>query len=410
MISPIVRIIAGFAAPAAMLAGAFILVLYSAALPRPLADLRPYYPYIAFTLGGLLSLAFRRGRAAFALLSLVLAYASYQLFLAGGLAGFAARTVYAALTVFVPLNLALLAFARERGTFNVHGAQRLGVIAVEAAITAWVVLSGSTATTDWAYAPLVQTAMFGASPISQPGIATMALALAATLAAAFISRSAVDASFAGAVIAFAVAANVVAASNVFAIFTAAAELMVTIAVVQDAFRLAFRDELTGLPSRRALNERLMALGRRYAVAMVDVDHFKKFNDRYGHDVGDQVLKMVGARLARVGGGGRAYRYGGEEFAVLFPGRSVEQALPHLEALREAIRDYALALRAPDRPAQAKPGKKRRGGGRAGQSLAVTVSIGVAERSGRLPTPEDVINAADRALYRAKRNGRNQVCR
>ena len=58
------------------------------------------------------------------------------------------------------------------------------------------------------------------------------------------------------------------------------------------------------------------------MAMIDVDHFKKFNDTHGHDIGDQVLKLVAARLAQVEGGGIAYRYGGEEFAVLFPDRPI----------------------------------------------------------------------------------------
>ena len=67
----------------------------------------------------------------------------------------------------------------------------------------------------------------------------------------------------------------------------------------------------------------------YTIAMVDVDHFKTFNDKHGHDVGDQVLQLVASRLARSPGGGRAYRYGGEEFTLIFPGRTREQALPHL---------------------------------------------------------------------------------
>ena len=64
--------------------------------------------------------------------------------------------------------------------------------------------------------------------------------------------------------------------------------------------MAYHDELTGLPGRRALNEALLRVGSRYAVAMVDVDHFKHFNDAYGHEVGDQVLRMVAAQLDRGG--------------------------------------------------------------------------------------------------------------
>ncbi|MBD9413860.1 GGDEF domain-containing protein [Pseudomonas sp. PDM16] len=90
-------------------------------------------------------------------------------------------------------------------------------------------------------------------------------------------------------------------------------LMLVAAVVHEAYQMAYRDELTGLPGRRALNDRLDRLGRNYVIAMADVDHFKKFNDTHGHDVGDQVLRLVASQLRRIGGGGKAYRFGGEEF-------------------------------------------------------------------------------------------------
>jgi GGDEF domain-containing protein len=208
--------------------------------------------------------------------------------------------------------------------------------------------------------------------------------------------------------AFAFALHFSATKGAPAIFVAAAGLVLVVGVLQETYRLAFRDELTRLPSRRALNERLQSVSRRYAIAMVDVDHFKRFNDTYGHDVGDQVLRMVAARLARVGGGGQAFRYGGEEFTVLFGGRSADDALPHLEALRADIEDYRMAIRAADRPRRKRAGKRRRTGTPSAQTVSVTVSIGVAERGERHDHPEAVIKAADKALYRAKRAGRNRV--
>jgi hypothetical protein len=114
-------------------------------------------------------------------------------------------------------------------------------------------------------------------------------------------------------VAFALACEGIDAPHYFAVYLTASAAILCAAVLQDTFRLAFRDELTGLPSRRALNERMMALGSNYTIAMLDVDHFKRFNDMYGHELGDQVLRMVAAKLARIGGGGRAYRYG-EEFS------------------------------------------------------------------------------------------------
>ena len=107
-------------------------------------------------------------------------------------------------------------------------------------------------------------------------------------------------------------------------YSGTAGLILVFAVLEHGYDIAYRDELTGLPGRRAFNNVMEQLGGTYAMAMCDVDHFKRFNDTYGHDVGDQVLRMVASKLSQVGGGGRAFRYGGEEFLVVFRGRSATE--------------------------------------------------------------------------------------
>ena len=184
-------------------------------------------------------------------------------------------------------------------------------------------------------------------------------------------------------------------------------LMIAAAVAHEAYQMAFRDELTGLPGRRALNERMQRLGRNYVLAMTDVDHFKKFNDTHGHDVGDQVLRLVASKLSKVSGGGRAYRYGGEEFALVFAGKTLEECTPHLEAMRAVIAAYSIQLRNADRPNDDSQGRQRRGAA-AASAVSVTVSIGVCERQPDQRTPEEVLKAADQALYAAKGAGRNCV--
>lgn len=180
------------------------------------------------------------------------------------------------------------------------------------------------------------------------------------------------------------------------------------AVAHEAYQMAFRDELTGLPGRRALNERFQRLGQQYVLAMIDVDHFKKFNDSHGHDVGDQVLRMVASQLRRTGGGGKAYRYGGEEFTLVFAGKTLEHCLPHLDAVRQAIEGYAMHLRdRGNRPKDDRQGRGKRSGKDA-QSVSVTISVGVAERDAERRSPEEVIKGADEALYSAKSGGRNRV--
>jgi GGDEF domain-containing protein len=171
--------------------------------------------------------------------------------------------------------------------------------------------------------------------------------------------------------------------------------------------MAFRDTLTGLPGRRAFENEVLKLGRKYSIAIADIDYFKTFNDTYGHEVGDQVLKMVARHLAHVRGGGRAFRYGGEEFTILFPRRAPEEVQEAVEALRKRIDEARFTLRRRERP----PTRPPKGHGtptRRPTHLSVTVSVGVAGRNGTRRSAAEVLQAADEALYAAKREGRNRI--
>jgi diguanylate cyclase (GGDEF)-like protein len=391
-----------------MLVAAWLLVPLVSELPSSLAGIRVYSVDFVLGLGLVLSIAFRRGRVVLTLLILAAAYACYALLLREGISGFPARTVFVALGVFVPFNFAVLSLIAERGLLNMYGARRLAVIALEAAFTSWIVLTDRTEITDWAYAPLYDTQWFAVSPLPHLALAIIACGIAVCLGVWYIKRSPLDLSLAATGLAFGIAMNGIATPNLFSVFILTAGLMLIVAMLQATYGMAFRDELTGLPSRRALNERLMRLGSCYTIAMIDVDHFKNFNDTYGHDLGDQVLKIVARKIAKAGGGSKPYRYGGEEFTVLFPGKDIDDAIPHLEALRRSVADYRMALRASDRPKRPKSTDRTRGAFRSAKAVSVTISIGVAERTEKLATPGAVIGAADRALYRAKKLGRNQI--
>jgi diguanylate cyclase (GGDEF)-like protein len=228
---------------------------------------------------------------------------------------------------------------------------------------------------------------------------------------AVMRQSPLDSGLFGVMVSFFIAANWIYEPNMLVAFCSSALLIITVSIIQDSYNMAFRDELTGIPSRRALNEQMHGLGRCYTVAMVDVDFFKKFNDTYGHDVGDQVLRLVARKLQSVAGGGKAYRYGGEEFTILFPRKTAAETIEHLERIREEIAQYKLFIRDEDRPKTRQQGKQQRGRPESGTSTHVTVSIGVADsQNGEVVSKEEVIRSADKALYKAKSHGRNQVCR
>jgi diguanylate cyclase (GGDEF)-like protein len=204
-------------------------------------------------------------------------------------------------------------------------------------------------------------------------------------------------------------------------YFATAALILLSSIIENSYLLAYHDELTALPSRRAFNDALLRLEVPYAIAVVDIDHFKKFNDNFGHDTGDHVLRMVGTRLSQVTGNGQAYRVGGEEFCIVFRDKAMKDALPHLEVLRVAIQESVFRLRGLPERRSASRGNDRRSprSPRADrlrralpelstQEFSVTVSMGVAEPNPGAKEIDQVVQAADKALYRAKRAGRNRV--
>jgi len=400
-------------APAAIVLVTGLLVAAGPKLPPTLAGLPALGPYVALFAAGAIALWFNRGRAFIAAMSMFCAYAGYRYAIDVG--PFAAKVMYTALVVIVPANILAALVQPERGVFHHHSHRWLLVIIAEILIVLWIASAGRSNLSGVAWIGVFDHWALNSPPTPLVGRLLFAAAFAAAMWRSHprppaVQPRALDIGLAGALAAFFIAAEWGASPALFSAFMTAAGAVLFVAVLQETHRLAFVDELTSLPGRRALNERMAALGPVCTVAMADVDHFKKFNDVHGHDIGDQVLKLVAARLAQVEGGGVAFRYGGEEFCVVFDGRTADEALPHLEAIRASIESYKMAVRSDERPRDAVTGSRLRGATLPPQMISVTISIGVAGRASLDEKASAVVKAADKALYRAKQGGRNRVSR
>ncbi len=391
---------------AAILLLAAFAAAFGPALPSSLAGLRTLGPYVVLSLGVLFALNFNRGRALILLASLLAAYAGYDY--AQGLGGFAQKAVYTALVVLVPVNALLAMALPERGVLYYGSYRWVVLLGFEALLILWIAAAGRSELSGLAWQGLLEHWLFRSPPTPLAGRLIFAAAMVVAIWRAWPKHTPLDLGLVAALASFFIAAEWARSASVFAAFLTAAGVIVLVAFVQESHRLAFRDELTGLPGRRALDERMRALGPNYVIAMADVDHFKGFNDTHGHDVGDQVLKLVAARLAEVGGDGEAFRYGGEEFCVLFGDKTLKQALPYLEAIRASVQHYKMAVRSDERPRHQDTGIRRRGDAEPANMLSVTISIGAAGPEVERQPPAQVLKAADEALYRAKKAGRNRL--
>lgn len=407
----IVKKLVSLAVPEGLLLFAAVILVESDRLQSTAAGFLDFYPYAVLGAGLLLGWRFQRSRLLFAMVLLALTDRALVHFgppldapdrLATG------RVVFHATTLLLPLNLAALALLPERGTLTAAGLWRWATIVAQAGLVAFLAGSVPEASAAVLKLRLLPAKLFAWTPVAQPALAAFGAALALVAASWILAPSATGRAFLWATVASFLGLSADRGGPAPTLYFATAGLMLIVAVIEASYRMAYQDGLTGLPARRALNDALLRLGEQYTVAMVDVDHFKRINDSYGHDVGDQVLRMVAAKLATVSGGGRAFRYGGEEFALLFPGKGVEEILPELERLREAVEETRFTLRGRLRPRRKPEQPKDGGGGKRRRQVAITVSIGAAERNHRHAKPDQVIQAADRALYRAKDGGRNRV--
>src|SRR5271169_5306185 len=331
-----------------------IAALLHTGLVAPNATLLAYAFYTATIAGLLLAWRFHSSRIFFALLVLLLAQQAIGYFSQGHVpASGPGSLALAALGLLLPLNFVLLSFQQEKGfTFSSVAPPAL-LLFVQSVIVA--VLCRPEPSTA------AQRALHHAlAPAPLPFATLLAFAAAAVvlLIRFLLFHKPVEGGLLWALAASLLSLHFGGIGRIPIAYFAAAAFILAGAIVETSYLLAYHDELTALPSRRAFHDALLRLEPPYSIAMVDIDHFKRCNDTYGHDTGDQVLRMIASRLARVTGGGQAYRSGGEEFAIIFPGKTTEGVLSHLEQLRVNIENSSFRLRGKDRRQESRGADRR----------------------------------------------------
>lgn len=364
------------------------------------------FSYVIYGIAMLLSWWFNRSRVFFT----VIVIALVQFALSDRAAEIIAIPAYTAaiypiVCLLLPINICIFFLLKERGIFNGWGLGRFGIILFQTIYIAVAVVANDSTLLDFFY----KTTAAGSIPLpaafSQSAVLAYCLTFLLIVFKQIRSKTHLGNAFLAVAAATMLGLYLRTEAMALPVFFSAAGIVFIAAVIQDSYSMAYLDELTGLPARRALKEDLLKLSGEYTIAMVDIDFFKKFNDTYGHDTGDDVLRLVASVLKEVEGGGKAFRYGGEEFTIVFPRIKLADALPHLEKLRAEVEKCPYQYRG-------KPEKtsKKKTPAKSGKTLFVTISIGVAEKSEKHNNTGEVIKSADTALYRAKKKGRNCVCK
>ncbi|MDD5400522.1 MAG: GGDEF domain-containing protein [Sulfurimonas sp.] len=361
------------------------MVFYEAKIPKIIFSLVPYLFYAISALILWVSWHFNRNRFIFIIIPLLLIHIGFEY-----LNPKMATDLFLYSSMFYPIHLLIFLSLKERGLFSIWGILKIGFFVVELAVVLYFVIYPNAD-----FIAVLKMKLFALSfyPLEDLCMAiAIFVVFVMSILVMFNKYILYNSSFLVIAVTFYMGLYFIKIPFAYKLSLLAIGVIIFILLIRESYRLAFYDELTALPGRRALVEDMAKLGMKYSLAMIDIDHFKKFNDTYGHDTGDEVLKMVASKLADVGGGGKAYRYGGEEFVLLFPSREVDESYTHTDMLRDIIEKSPFKVR----------------NKQSSKTIYINISSGIVQKSSKDKDPFAVMKRADDALYKAKKAGRNQV--
>ena len=367
--------------------------------------------YLPPLLGGLaiiLCISFNQGRLLLTTVNLLCLFLLIQNQLQSSLSQPANFVLFSCLSLLFPLLQLFINFIPERGLSSRWLIRHLPVI-VSGYLFFWVAAQNHLLS-DWFDGLPMGLIQMYSDPylLSQWAVSLFAVTTLLGLIILWFRATLADACLVIITVTIAAMLALFSESSISVLCCTLGLVLILFTVLFNSYSMAFIDELTGLPGRRALENTLRSAGRHYTLGMVDIDHFKKFNDTYGHDVGDQVLKMVASQMKQAARGATVFRYGGEEFTIVFKGMDEVRAIEIAEKVRTTIAAYPMRIRDKNRPENEKQGRQlRQRSGRSEDTAEVTISIGLCEKTRAHKDSQAVIKQADEALYLAKRQGRNR---
>ncbi len=378
-------------------------------LPGWLQPFIGIFPLITLTFGLLFGWLFDRSRIVLAIFVLTLADRVLWLLADGGAATTeVGRVVFQFVALLLPLNLLALSLIREDSLVT----QRTGICAALMLLQPLLLIglyrpepSAFAASLEFAY---VDRALTGWTPIAQPALLASGTALALQASRFIVCRNAIESGLVWAMMAVFIALQGTQYGWKPTNFFATAGLILIITLLEASYKATYVDETTGLPGRQAFDTALKELERHCSVAVIEIDQLNSYNSAHGLAASGQILRLVAAAIAGLSLSGQVYHLAGENFAVLFPGKSSGETLADLERIRKAVETLDLVLRRKDQICKRRD--HRTGTDSTPKELPVTISIGVADRHDASIPPDVVIRRAYRAWYRAKVEGGNLVRR
>jgi len=372
-------------------------------LQQPIAAL----PYIVLTFGLIFGWYFASSRMILSLLVLALADQALVLFPTTDADQAADSQTIVAITAFlVPLNLLAFSVFKEDSLSTFRGVMRVLLVLVQPFLLLWLCLPdqhdlASSFTRE--YIPSLYTEW---TPIPQPALFAFATALLLHFIRFALHRDPLEGGAIWALVAIFVAYHTSRYGWQPTNFFMAGGLILFVTLLQSFYQRTYRDELTGIPGRLAYDEAIGQLGKRFSVAVISIDQLTQYANTHGKSVSEQILKLAAPRIQAACSDGQIFRTTGEEFTVLFPGKSATDTVGTLDTIRKSVEAIGLFLRGCDRVWETQRGIKKAGS--RDQALPITLSIGVAEKLSDSATLTLVIKSAYRALYEAKGIGGNVV--